>query len=56
MREKIKALYLDKAIGIIFVTEEGREYAYKYFNDASGAIADVQLVELPKKNKPKPEV
>ena len=52
MRDKVKSIFIDKAIGVVFKTEEGKEYGYKYYSDASGAISDVELVELPTKYNP----
>ena len=37
---------LDKDKGLIFEMSDDKDYAYKYYHDASGAISEITLEEI----------
>ncbi len=44
--ERIKEAYIDKNKGLIFVTEAGKKYAYKAYQNCTGAIESIVLEEV----------
>ena len=44
--ERIHHCYIHPDKGVIFVTFSNREYAYKFYRDASGAIYNFTLEEV----------
>jgi len=49
--KEVVRIFIDDNMGIVFKTLDDKRYGYKYFQDASGAICDIQIVPIPDKKK-----